>query len=87
VGVDFDDAVTLQATFTGSDKAFMSTGTSDRQVRDEIALINAAIRADVPYFLGAILAHIRITDLKGTAPAIPILALGITTLVVAIARW
>jgi uncharacterized protein YbjT (DUF2867 family) len=31
VGVDFDDAATLPAGFTGSDKAFMSYRTSKRQ--------------------------------------------------------
>jgi uncharacterized protein YbjT (DUF2867 family) len=41
----------LRAGFTGSDKAFMSYGTTDRQVRDEIALIDAAIGADVPYLV------------------------------------
>jgi NAD(P)H dehydrogenase (quinone) len=51
VGVDFDDAATLRAAFTGSDKAFMSYGTSDRQVRDKIALIDAAIGADVAYLV------------------------------------
>ena len=51
VGIDFDDAATLRAGFTGSEKAFMSYGTSDRQVRDEIALIDAAIQADVPYLV------------------------------------
>jgi uncharacterized protein YbjT (DUF2867 family) len=51
VGVDFDDAATLRAGFTGSDKAFISYGTTDRQVRDEIALIDAAISADVPYLV------------------------------------
>src|SRR6202165_153078 len=51
VGVDFDDAATLRAGFTGSDKAFMSYGTSERQVRDEIALIDAAIGAEVPYLV------------------------------------
>jgi uncharacterized protein YbjT (DUF2867 family) len=51
VGVDFDDTTTLRAGFTGSDKAFMSYGTSGRQVRDEIALIDAAIGADVPYLV------------------------------------
>ena len=51
VGVDFDDTATLRAGFTDSDKAFMSYGTSDRQVRDEIALIDAAIGADVPYLV------------------------------------
>jgi uncharacterized protein YbjT (DUF2867 family) len=51
VGVDFDDIATLRAAFMGSDKAFMSYGTSDRQVRDEIALIDAAIGAEVPYLV------------------------------------
>ncbi|MFI5780837.1 NmrA family NAD(P)-binding protein [Nocardia sp. NPDC051570] len=51
VGVDFDDIATLRAGFTGSDKAYMSYGTSERQVRDEIALIDAAIGADVPYLV------------------------------------
>jgi uncharacterized protein YbjT (DUF2867 family) len=51
VGVDFDDAATLRAGFTGSEKAFLSYGTSDRQVRDEIALIDAAIGADVAYLV------------------------------------
>jgi NAD(P)H dehydrogenase (quinone) len=51
VGVDFDDAATLRSAFTGSDKAFLSYGTSDRQVRDEIALIDAAIGAEVPYLV------------------------------------
>jgi NAD(P)H dehydrogenase (quinone) len=48
-GIAFDDAATLQAAFTGSDRAFLSTGTSDWQVRDEIALIDAATQAGVPY--------------------------------------
>src|SRR4029077_8581726 len=51
VGVDFDDTATLRAAFTGSDKAFLSYGTTDRQVRDEIALIDAAIGAEVPYLV------------------------------------
>jgi DoxX-like family len=55
-----------------------------------IAWIPLGIAASIgiiAYFLGAIVAHIRITDLKGTAPAIALLALGITSLVLAIARW
>ena len=51
VGVDFDDAATLRSAFTGSDKAYLSYGTTDRQVRDEIALIDAAIGAEVPYLV------------------------------------
>jgi NAD(P)H dehydrogenase (quinone) len=64
VGVDFDDAATLRAAFTGSDKAFMSYGTSERQVRDEIALIDAAIQADVPY-----LVNLSVGGAGGTHPA------------------
>jgi NAD(P)H dehydrogenase (quinone) len=51
VRVDFDDTATLRAGFNGSDRAYMSYGTSDRQVRDEIALIDAAIGAKVPYLV------------------------------------
>jgi uncharacterized protein YbjT (DUF2867 family) len=51
VPVDFDDTATLRAGFNGSDRAYMSYGTSDRQVRDEIALIDAAIGAKVPYLV------------------------------------
>jgi NAD(P)H dehydrogenase (quinone) len=64
VGVDFDDAATLRAAFTASDKAFMSYGTSDRQVRDEIALIDAAIGAEVPY-----LVNLSVGGAGGTHPA------------------
>ena len=64
VGVDFDDTATLRTAFTGSDKAFMSYGKSDRQVRDEIALIDAAIGADVPY-----LVNLSVGGAGGTNPA------------------
>ena len=64
VGVDFDDTTTLRTAFTGSDKAFMSYGKSDRQVRDEIALIDAAIGADVPY-----LVNLSVGGAGGTNPA------------------
>src|ERR1700730_15093962 len=64
VGVDFDDPATLRAGFTGSDKAFLSYGTSDRQVRDEIALIDAAIGAEVPY-----LVNLSVGGAGGTHPA------------------
>jgi len=64
VGVDFDDAGTLRSGFTGSDKAFMSYGTTDRQVRDEIALIDAAIDAEVPY-----LVNLSVGGAGGTHPA------------------
>jgi len=64
VGVDFDDAATLQSAFTGSDKALICYGTSDRQVRDEIALIDAAIGAEVPY-----LVNMSVGGAGGTHPA------------------
>jgi hypothetical protein len=55
-----------------------------------IAWIPLGIAASIgviAYFIGAILAHVRINDLKGTAPALSLLALGITTFALAIARW
>ena len=64
MGVDFDDVPTLRAGFAGSDKAFISYGTSDRQVRDEIALIDAAIEAEVPY-----LVNLSVGGAGGTHPA------------------
>jgi NAD(P)H dehydrogenase (quinone) len=64
VGVDFDDAATLRSGFTGSDKAYLSYGTTDRQVRDEIALIDAAIGAEVPY-----LVNLSVGGAGGTHPA------------------
>jgi len=51
VGVDFDTPGSLQRAFKGADRAFLCTGTSDRQVRDEIALIDAAVHAGVPYLV------------------------------------
>jgi NAD(P)H dehydrogenase (quinone) len=64
VSVDFDDAATLRSAFTGSDKAYLSYGTTDRQVRDEIALIDAAISAEVPY-----LVNLSVGGAGGTHPA------------------
>ena len=64
VGVDFDDPATLRSGFTGSDKAYLSYSTTDRQVRDEIALIDAAIGADVPY-----LVNLSVGGAAGSHPA------------------
>jgi uncharacterized protein YbjT (DUF2867 family) len=64
VDVDFDEAATLRSAFAGSEKAFMSYGTTDRQVRDEIALIDAAIGAEVPY-----LVNLSVGGAGGTHPA------------------
>jgi uncharacterized protein YbjT (DUF2867 family) len=64
VRVDFDDTATLRSAFTGSEKAYLSYSTTDRQVRDEIALIDAAIDADVPY-----LVNLSVGGAGGTHPA------------------
>ena len=44
---DFDDQDSLHAAFRGAQQAFLSMGTSPRQVRDEEALIDAAAAAGV----------------------------------------
>jgi uncharacterized protein YbjT (DUF2867 family) len=64
VGVDFDDTATLRSGFAGSDKAYLSYSTTDRQVRDEIALIDAAIGADVPH-----LVNLSVGGAGGSHPA------------------
>jgi NAD(P)H dehydrogenase (quinone) len=64
VAVDFDDVATLRSAFAGSEKAYLSYGTTDRQVRDEIALIDAAIAAEVPY-----LVNLSVGGAGGTHPA------------------
>jgi NAD(P)H dehydrogenase (quinone) len=43
--VDYDDPATLRDAFAGSAAAFIGLGTSPRQARDEIALIDAATSA------------------------------------------
>jgi NAD(P)H dehydrogenase (quinone) len=50
--VDFDDPASLRSAFRGTDRAFLSTGTSPRQVRDETALIDAAVEVGVSYLVG-----------------------------------
>jgi hypothetical protein len=55
-----------------------------------IAWIPLGIAASIgiiAYFVGAIAAHMRITDLTGTGPAVALLALGVTTFALAIAQW
>jgi len=47
--VDFDAPDTLAAALQGADSAFFSMATSPRQVRDEKALIDAAVKAQVPW--------------------------------------
>jgi NAD(P)H dehydrogenase (quinone) len=50
--IDFDDPASLRSAFRGADRAFVSSGTSPRQVTDEKALIDAAVQAEVPYLVG-----------------------------------
>jgi uncharacterized protein YbjT (DUF2867 family) len=64
VGVDFDDTATLRSGFAGSEKAYLSYSTTDRQVRDEIALIDAAIDVGVPY-----LVNLSVGGAGGSHPA------------------
>jgi hypothetical protein len=55
-----------------------------------IAWIPLGIAASIgiiAYFVGAIAAHVRITDLTGTGPGVALLALGVTTFALAIAQW
>jgi NAD(P)H dehydrogenase (quinone) len=51
VGIDVDDPATLRPAFAASDAAFLSMGTSATQVRDEKALIDAALAAGVPHLV------------------------------------
>lgn len=47
----------------------------------------AASIGSIVYFVGAIVAHLRIGDTKGTGPAAPLLALGIASLALALGGW
>ena len=51
VAVDFDAPQTLRAALQGTGRAFLCMGTSSRQVHDEIALIDAAVAAGVPWLV------------------------------------
>jgi NAD(P)H dehydrogenase (quinone) len=50
-GVDFDDPATLVSALQGADRLFLSHGTSDRQVANEIAMIDAAVTAGVTHIV------------------------------------
>ena len=49
--VDFDDLSTLANALRGADRFFLAHGTSDRQVSNEIALIDAAVAAGVTHIV------------------------------------
>jgi NAD(P)H dehydrogenase (quinone) len=49
--VDFDKPATLSEALQGADRLFIAHGTSDRQVANEIALIDAAVAAGVSHIV------------------------------------
>jgi uncharacterized protein YbjT (DUF2867 family) len=49
--VDYDEPDTLKAAFSGASKAFLSVGTSENQVPNEIDQIDAAISAGVEFLV------------------------------------
>jgi len=49
--VDFDDPVTLSEALKDADRLFLAHGTSDRQVENEIAMIDAAIAAGITHIV------------------------------------
>jgi hypothetical protein len=57
------------------------------QMRASVGGSQSGVERIIVYFIGAIAAHVRITDLTGIAPAVSLLALGITSLALAMARW
>lgn len=51
VGVDFEAPATLADALQGADRLFLAQGSSDRQVANEIALIDAAMDAGIPHIV------------------------------------
>jgi len=49
--VDFDDPSTLFEALQGADRLFLAHGTSDRQVANEISMIDAAVAAGVSHIV------------------------------------
>lgn len=49
--INFDDPQSLAAALDGADRLFLAHGTSDRQVANEIALIDAAVEARVAHIV------------------------------------
>jgi NAD(P)H dehydrogenase (quinone) len=49
--VDFDRPASLRVALEGIDRLFIAHGTSDRQVRNEIAMIDAAVAAGVSHIV------------------------------------
>lgn len=49
--IDFDNPSSLTNAMQGADRLFLSHGTSDRQVTNEILLIDAAVAAGVPHIV------------------------------------
>ncbi|MBB3348318.1 uncharacterized protein YbjT (DUF2867 family) [Sphingomonas sp. BK069] len=51
IQVDFDAPATLSTALRGIDRLFVAHGTSDRQVENEIAMIDAAVQAGVSHIV------------------------------------
>lgn len=51
VAIDFDTPSTLREALEGADRLFLAHGTSDRQVTNEIAIIDAAVTAGVSHIV------------------------------------
>ena len=49
--IDFDERATLVGALQGADRLFLAHGTSDRQVENEIAMIDAAVAAGVSHIV------------------------------------
>jgi uncharacterized protein YbjT (DUF2867 family) len=49
--IDFDRPASLTVALEGADRLFLAHGTSDRQVENEIAMIDAAVRAGVSHIV------------------------------------
>lgn len=49
--IDFDERATLLEALKGADRLFLAHGTSDRQVENEIAMIDAAVAAGVSHIV------------------------------------
>ncbi|USU06549.1 NmrA family NAD(P)-binding protein [Sphingomonadaceae bacterium OTU29LAMAA1] len=49
--IDFDRPASLSVALEGADRLFLAHGTSDRQVENEIAMIDAAVRAGVSHIV------------------------------------
>ncbi len=50
-GIDLEDSLSLRVAFQDTDRAFLATGSPERPSRYDLALIDAAVQAGVPYLV------------------------------------